>query len=167
MNTDILTVYDDMPLSDLAAFLIENEISGAPVLDTTGHLLGVVSVTDIARCQGEQAGVSGESQPAAFFIHEYHQVRDEIGLREIRIPEGTEMTARDLMTPAVFTVPEETPVDQIARTMFSGRIHRLLVTRDKRVVGIITTLDMLKLLFEPRPAATDILPRTPPARWTP
>lgn len=167
MNTDILTVHDDMPLSDLAVFLVENEISGAPVLDATGHLLGVVSVTDIARCQGEHLAVRAESEPADFFIRDYNQVADTLGLHTINIADSGELTARDIMTPTVFTVPEQTPVDQIAKTMFAGRIHRILVTRNNRVVGIISSLDMLKLLFEPAPVATDKRPHTPPARWSP
>lgn len=165
MNTDILTVHDDMPLSDLAIFLIENEISGAPVLDARGHLLGVVSVTDIARCHGEHLAVKRENEPADFFIRDFNQIADMIGLRSISVEPGNEMTARDIMTPTVFTVPEETPVAQIARAMFTGRIHRILVTRNDRVVGIISSLDLLKLLFETEAASKDIRPHKRPARW--
>jgi CBS domain-containing protein len=52
------------------------------------------------------------------------------------------------MTPTVFTVPENTPVSRLAKTMISGRIHRLLVTRRGRIVGIVTALDLLKLLVD-------------------
>ncbi|MBZ5546075.1 MAG: CBS domain-containing protein, partial [Acidobacteriia bacterium] len=52
------------------------------------------------------------------------------------------------MTPTVYTVPESTPVSKLAQTMISGRIHRLLVTRRGRVVGIVTALDLLRLLVD-------------------
>ena len=58
------------------------------------------------------------------------------------------LTVRVILTPAVYTVPEDTPTSRIAQTMISGRIHRLLVTRNEEVVGIVTSLDMLKLLCE-------------------
>ena len=58
---------------------------------------------------------------------------------------------RDVMTPAVYTIPEETPVEQIARTMIAGRIHRLFVTRGGHVAGVVTTLDLLKLLTGKKP----------------
>jgi CBS domain-containing protein len=56
----------------------------------------------------------------------------------------------DIMTPTVYTVPADTPASELARTMVSGRIHRLFVTRGRRIVGIVTSLDLLKLLFEER-----------------
>jgi CBS domain-containing protein len=52
------------------------------------------------------------------------------------------------MTPAVYTVEEDTPVSSLAKTMIAGRVHRLLVMRDQHIVGIVTTLDMLKLLCD-------------------
>ena len=48
MNPNVLTVQDDMTVEELASFLVENEISGAPVEDSGGRLVGVVSVTDLA-----------------------------------------------------------------------------------------------------------------------
>ena len=56
------------------------------------------------------------------------------------------------MTPAACIVPHDTPVADLARTMVTGRIHRLLVTRDARIVGIVTSLDLLKVLYGDGPA---------------
>jgi CBS domain-containing protein len=62
---------------------------------------------------------------------------------------------RDIMTPTVYTIPDDTPVTEIARTMIAGRIHRLFVTRDWHIVGIVTPLDLLKVLVdEEAPVAT-------------
>jgi CBS domain-containing protein len=60
------------------------------------------------------------------------------------------------MTPTVYTIPDDTPVSRIAQTMVAGRIHRLFVTRARRLVGIVTSLDLVKLLDEDwtRDAAT-------------
>jgi CBS-domain-containing membrane protein len=55
---------------------------------------------------------------------------------------------RDIMTPTVYTVAAETPVPELARAMISGRVHRLFVTRKGRIVGIVTSLDLLELLCE-------------------
>jgi len=49
MNPDIMTVADDMTTDALAQYLTEREISGAPVVDSQGHVIGVVSMTDIGR----------------------------------------------------------------------------------------------------------------------
>jgi predicted transcriptional regulator len=118
MNPQVLAVRPEMTVEKLAAYLTENQITGAPVLDHNRRLVGVVSQTDIAASRGDTA---------------------------------TEVV-RDIMTPAAYTVPHDTPVADLARTMVTGRVHRLLVTRDGHVVGIVTSLDLLKALYESPPA---------------
>jgi CBS domain-containing protein len=61
--------------------------------------------------------------------------------------EGDSRTVRDIMTPTIFTVPATTPVSEIAREMVAGHVHRLFVTRRGRIVGIISALDLVKLLI--------------------
>ena len=136
MNPSVLTFRDDRTVSELAVFLTEKEISGVVVVDRAGRLVGVVSVTDIVeqRTIGER-----EDAPAP---------RRERGeLEGLRVEDGG-VLVRDIMTPTVYTVPDDTPVSEAARTMIAGRIHRLFVTRGGHVVGIVTTLDLLKLLCE-------------------
>ena len=62
--------------------------------------------------------------------------------------EVDDVQVRDIMTQTVYTVPDDEPVPKIARVMIAGRIHRLFVTRDKHVVGIVTPMDLLRLLTE-------------------
>jgi CBS domain-containing protein len=52
----------------------------------------------------------------------------------------------DVMTPAAYTIPTSLPLRQIAETMIAGRVHRLLVTSNHRLVGIVTPLDILSVL---------------------
>ena len=56
------------------------------------------------------------------------------------------MTVQDIMTPTVFSVDEEAALQHVADAMIRGRIHRVFVTRQKKLVGIITALDMLKII---------------------
>ena len=56
------------------------------------------------------------------------------------------MTVRDVMTPAVHQVPATALVADAARIMVEHHIHRLIVTRDKEPVGIITSIDLLRVL---------------------
>ncbi len=50
------------------------------------------------------------------------------------------------MTPAVFKVSEDTPVQKVADNMIKNRIHRIFVTREETVVGIISSADMLRVI---------------------
>ena len=145
MNPEVLTVRDDLTVRDLANFLVENEISGAPVEDGSGKLVGVVSVTDIVTALVKEDG--GDGDRASYFVAEWEEAMSREDLAELRLDEA-ELTVGVIMTPSVFTVGEETPVSEIAEAMVENHVHRLLVTREDRVVGIISTSDLLGLLVE-------------------
>ena len=115
MNRDVIAADPDMTVQELAAFLTDRQITGAPVIDSGGRLVGVVSETDIAEADLDRAGAQ---------------------------------LVREIMTPTAYTVPHDPTAAEVARTMVTGRIHRLLVTRQGRVVGILTTLDVLKALYD-------------------
>jgi CBS domain-containing protein len=149
MNPRVLTVREDLTVRELANVLVENEISGAPVEDRSGKLVGVVSLTDIAAAlaEDEEEG-EGETERGDFFLSEWEDdgmSREEI--EELGLDEA-ELTVVDIMTPEVFTVREDTPVSEIAEAMVQNHVHRILVTREDRVVGIISTSDLLGLLVE-------------------
>ena len=145
MNREVITVRDDITIQELAAFLTEKEISGAPVVDAEGQMVGVVSLTDIAQNTTQDSPTnSGRSNPD-FYVRAWG---DELSPTDMQLHiENGELPVREIMTPTVYTVMEDTPVDEIAKTMIAGRIHRLLVAHDNRVIGIITTLDMLKVFL--------------------
>lgn len=145
MNTQVLAVRPDITVRELATLLTENEISGAPVTDGHGRLLGMVSLSDIAQGEADEVGLAqSESDPEAS-VHGWEDEATSDEMRELHV-EGGEALVRDIMTPTAYTVPDDTPVSRLARTMIAGRVHRLLVVRDQRVVGIVTSLDLLKLL---------------------
>jgi CBS domain-containing protein len=146
MNPEVLTVRDDMTARELAAFLIENEISGAPVSDAQGRLVGVVSLVDIAAVasgEGERLARNGSS----FFIDdEWGEGPDEEDRVEDLPPGHESLRVADIMNPRIYSVREDAMVSEIASLMLKGHVHRLIVTREDRAVGIITTSDLLGLL---------------------
>ncbi|MEA2564447.1 MAG: hypothetical protein QOH06_5951 [Acidobacteriota bacterium] len=134
MNPNVLMVQEDMTVGELASFLVESEISGAPVVNADGRLVGVVSVTDLA---AERAG-------SDFFVGEWGGSLRRDAVEELRF--GDETRVRDIMTPAIYSVDAETPIPEVAETLINSHIHRLLVTSGERVVGIVTSSDLLGLL---------------------
>jgi CBS domain-containing protein len=143
MNPEVLTVRDDITVRELASFLIENEISGAPVADAEGRLVGVVSLVDIATvASGERrTRVDG----SGFFGPDWDDALDEEDMEDLPSDQDG-LRVADIMTPEIFSVPEDATVSQIASLMLKGHLHRLLVTREDRAIGIITTSDLLGLL---------------------
>ena len=139
MNPNVLVVQEDMTVEELARFLVESEISGAPVVDPEGRLVGVVSVTDLAR-------TTADRHNADFFVSEWGGTLRRDQIEELRFGGETEMRVRDIMTPAIYSVDAETPIPEVAETLINSHIHRLLVTSGERVVGIVTSSDLLGLL---------------------
>lgn len=158
MNPNVLTVRDEMTVGELARFLVEHEISGAPVADAEGRLVGVVSVTDVAVAVSERAAAGERRLPtrSEFFARAWEEGSEPFDVEEIGAgPDGDAAdggrTVRDIMTPTVYSVPEDTPVSEVAETMIESHVHRLLVTREGRVVGILSTSDLLGLLVDDGP----------------
>jgi len=147
MNRSVITVRDNLTVRELATVLTENEITGAPVTNQRGKLVGVVSVTDIAQSTAEGEDFSPGGSRTEIRRHDLEGGATRGELRDMHV-ESAGLPVREIMTPTVYTVPENTPVSKLAQTMISGRIHRLLVTRRGRVVGIVTALDLLKLLVD-------------------
>lgn len=147
MNPNVLLVQEDMTLDELANFLVDNEISGAPVEDDAGRLVGVVSVTDVA--QAVAADRSPGSNPD-FYVREWGGVLTRDSVRDLGAG-SAELRVRDIMTPTVYSVDEQTGIPEVAETLIKSHIHRLLVTRGgERVVGILTSSDLLGLLVRER-----------------
>jgi CBS domain-containing protein len=138
MNPDVVTVPEDMRLKALAAFLVSHEISGAPVVDAEGHLVGVVSMFDVARASTQPELRGGFLQ----------SVREPEPLAIDGDDVDDELTVGDVMTPSVFTLGDDAPVSALAALMVHHHLHRVLIVRDDEVVGIVSSSDLLGLLIE-------------------
>jgi CBS domain-containing protein len=123
-------------IRQLARIFEENEISGAPVVDKEGRVIGVVSKTDlIRRCSEGTVDI-----PPAYL---FDVICEQGGEDEEVTPEPL-VCVEDFMTQDPLTVTSNTPARNVARLMFESRIHRIVVVdHDQFPVGIITSLDLL------------------------
>jgi CBS domain-containing protein len=146
MRSEVLAVGADWPLDKLADFLIDNSISGAPVTDSEGELVGVVSLTDIVRQNRTTGATSGPDSTHDVYLYELERHMSEEEIRVFHTQYESPVQVVDIMTPMIFTVDEKTRVQEVAATMLKGNIHRVFVTRDNKLTGIVTTLDMLQVI---------------------
>jgi CBS domain-containing protein len=147
MNPHVVAVSPDATVRHAASLLAERQITGAPVVEADGRLVGVVSVTDIAESDAESSDVREDTSDPRRPLRGWDEATAAEEIRGLHVEEQP-LLVRDIMTPTVYTVPEETTVSRIARAMIAGRIHRVFVTRQGRIVGIVTSLDLLKILAE-------------------
>lgn len=145
MTPDVLTVAGDLPVNRIVELLADHAISGVPVVSEEGKPIGIVSLTDLAR-SGKILEKSRDGEVPAYYREGLGRrvARDDMAL--LRVAEESATTARDVMTPMVFSVDATTPVQEVADAMIRGRIHRVLVTRAGAMVGIISSMDLLPLV---------------------
>jgi CBS domain-containing protein len=146
MTRDVLSVRVDMTAREVADFFAEHEISGAPVVNEEGKLVGVVTMTDIAEQGAQEAEELIDHSNPEYYVRALDAGLDLEDMRRLHI-ENEDRLARDIMTPSVYTVPADMPVRDVAGEMIRGHIHRLFVTDlGGRVVGVVTAIDLLKLI---------------------
>lgn len=146
MNHTILSVGMDWSVDQLANFLIDNSITGAPVVSEDGKLEGVVSLTDIVRFRSMPVTDSRDEDTHEYYAHTSELNYSNEELESFHLESESLITVRDIMTSKTFTVNEETKIHDVADAMIRGNIHRVLVTRNDTLVGIITTMDMLRVI---------------------
>jgi CBS domain-containing protein len=145
MNPDVVTVTATMDLREAAKVFVEERISGAPVVDELGNLLGVISQSDLV--EYELATERELTVEAPFYRRPYDESLHRS--RGFQIEELPADTIKDVMTPYLITVEEDTPIREVAARMAECGIHRLIVVdQDQQISGIVTSLDVLRWVAE-------------------
>lgn len=134
MTRDVVSVTPETPLKDVAAVLVERGVSGLPVCDADGTVVGVLSEADLLVKQG---GAPERSGGLFAWLVDTASAPDLAKLRA--------HTAGEAMTAPAITVESHSPVSEAARTMVSLGVNRLPVVADGRLVGIVTRADLVRL----------------------
>ena len=137
MTTEPVCVSPSTRIRELARMFEEHEISGVPVVDQEGRVIGIVSKTDLIRRCAEG---TDELPPA--YLFEVLSEQEDDDTSEV-IPEPL-VCVEDFMTEDPVMVGPDHSAASIARLMAEKRIHRVIVVDEDRFpVGIITSMDML------------------------
>jgi CBS domain-containing protein len=120
MTRDPIVVGEDTPLPEVAEIIERSDVSGLPVIDAAGDVVGVISRTDLARVRAT----------------------DDLWSR------WPGLAARHLMTHPALTVSAETPITDAIRRMEAEHIHRLVVVADdgRTPIGVISTTDIVRAM---------------------
>lgn len=144
MRRQIVTVDESASLSDVERTLAENRISGAPVTDEAGLIVGVVTLRDLVERYAEEPESRPHRVPGFYEVGSEELEEEELGSFEV--PAEAEETAADVMTAQVFSVPSRASLREVAARMTKHRIHRILVEEKGRTVGLISTFEILGAL---------------------
>lgn len=131
MTRSVRTVTAERSLKDVAALLAEHGIGGVPVVDEDGHPLGVVSKADILI--KERAEIPKRSP-----WRKFHSDKSETAAMKV-----SARTAAEAMSAPAITIDPTLPLSLAADQMLAEGVNRLMVTRQERLVGIITRHDLV------------------------
>lgn len=141
MSTEVITVGMEMGVGELAALLSEKHISGVPVLDDDGGLVGVVTENDLI------------DQTKKFHIPTVVSILDSVIFLESPLKMDKEMkkmtgtTVADLVSRDPRRVTEETTLAEIATIMAEKGVHTLPVMRGKELVGVVGKSDIIRTMI--------------------
>ncbi|WP_431857956.1 CBS domain-containing protein [Azospirillum sp.] len=144
MTPQVITVGPDTTVADAARTMLENRISGMPVVNAAGQVVGIISEGDLLRrvelgTERQRSWwlgiVSGGTVPAEDFIKSHAR------------------KVADVMTAHVVSVDEGATPGEVVRLMETRRIKRVPVVRDGTLVGIISRANLLRALASVAPEA--------------
>lgn len=175
MTTDLVTVDPDMTLREAVDTLAHARVSGAPVL-AGDRLVGVVSATDILEFESTNPGVPSQrseqqewgewgpadrwledlSEPPSAYFRELWSDSSASVVERMADPEAPEWdflaehVVAEVMTSRVLALPSGTELAEAARIMAKRSIHRLLVTEDDILVGVVSSMDFVRAVADGR-----------------
>jgi CBS domain-containing protein len=152
MSTRVVSIAPDANVLEAVRLMLQNHISGLPVIDRSGALVGVVTEGDFLR--RSETGTERKRPRWLEFLMGPRRLADEYVHTHARKVE-------DVMTREPITITEDAALDEVVRIMERRRIKRLPVMRGAQVVGIVSRANLLHALASlgaaaSPPAKTDV-----------
>jgi CBS domain-containing protein len=144
MTRKVLSIEPNASVLQAVRSMLQNRISGLPVITSDGILVGIVTEGDFLR-RAETETERKRPQWLEFFASPGRMADDYVRTHTRKIA--------DVMTPDPYTVTEDTPLEDVVQLMEKHRIKRLPVVRDKLLVGIISRANLLHALASMAPTA--------------
>jgi len=137
MTREVVTVAPSTTITELAKLLLDNKISGTPVVNDSGHIVGIVTENDLINRNKRLHIPTVIRIFDAFYIPDHSDVEEEI-------QKMAATTVWEICAKKVISVEEDTPLDEIATIMSEKKVHLIPVVMDRKVVGIIGKYDVVR-----------------------
>src|SRR5262247_548512 len=169
MTWGTITVEPEASVARAVRLMLQNKISGLPVVDDKGRLLGIVTEGDFLR--RDELGTQRQRPRWLEFLLGPGRLAAEY-------VQASGQKVAQVMTPEVKTITSESPLEEVVRLMERHRVKRLPVVQDGKLIGIVSRADLLHALGsvarELKPAASDdttireqIIAECAKQRWAP
>ena len=141
MTTDLITLTPDTDVVKAAQVLLDQHINGAPVVDKSGKLVGIICQSDLVAQQ--------KKLPIPTLFTLLDSVIQLTSKKQIekQIGKIAALTVAEAMTPDPVTVTPDTAIETVAALMVDNSFHTLPVVESDQLVGIIGKEDVLRTLL--------------------
>jgi CBS domain-containing protein len=147
MQRNVVTVSSDDSLRDALKLMMENHVTGLPVMDRSSRCIGLITATDILNYEDESAEESA-GRTTQFFDPDTEQWED-IPIVAFNSEDLGNVQVAEVMSRDLIWVSGHTPIHQVAKRMVDERIHRVLVMDERsQLYGIISTFDFVRVAAE-------------------
>ncbi len=140
MTKAVVTVTPETPIGKIASLLLEKRISGVPVLDETGSIVGMVTEGDLLKSNAP------EREKGRDWWLTLLAEGEDLSKTFLSTISNNHRTARDIMSAPVVTVSEDTKIAEIGKLFTTLQIKRVPVTRDGRLTGIVSRADLVRVV---------------------
>jgi CBS domain-containing protein len=137
MTWGVISVEPEASVTRAVRLMLQNKISGLPVVDTQGRLVGMVTEGDFLR-RGELGTQRQRPRWLEFLLGP--------GKLAAEYVQASGQKVEEIMTPEPKTITPETPLDEVVGLMERHRIKRLPVVQDGKLVGIVSRANLLHAL---------------------
>ena len=142
MTKDVVTVTPDTSIESLASLLVSNQISGAPVVDASGSIVGIVTENDlISRNKRLHIPTVVSFLDAAIYLESSKKFAEEV-------KRVTATKVGDICAKKIVTITEETALTDIATIMDEKKVHVLPVVKGGKLVGIVGKRDVVRAVAQ-------------------
>lgn len=152
MTPAVLVAAPEMTVQAAAKVLAENHISGMPVVDAGGQVIGMISEGDLLHRTEIGTDADAEGQRRSWWLDFLASTRE---LASTYVKEHAR-TVRDVMSEKVVSVAEDTPLAEIANLLERRRIKRVPVMRDEKLIGIVSRSNLIRALASVPPDALPV-----------
>lgn len=142
MTREVITAYPEEKIEEVTRLMVDNKISGIPVVDQNHHVLGVITEQDLM--------VRASELKVPFYLTLFDSIiflENPMRFNQ-DLKKYTASRVKEVMNTKVVVVEEDTPVTEVVELMQHKNINRVPVVRNKKLVGIITRNDILKALVK-------------------
>ena len=147
MTRDVATIRSDAAVLEAMRLMLDKRISGLPVVDAAGALVGIVTEGDFLRRAELDTG-QRHARWLEFLLAPGRLAREFVGTHG--------RTVEEVMTRVTLTVAEDTPLAEAVQVMQDHHIKRLPVITEGRLAGIVSRADLLKAFIAATSKAVDV-----------